>query len=92
MATNPNPWVVYEIPNSSRVTKLEFQKTRTINRGTIKGIVLGNLRVTYKSNGARYIYYNIPKPVLDEILRADSVGKALQVIISNKDIKYEKLP
>lgn len=86
-----NPWIVVDINNSSRVSKLEFKATRTINPGNNQLFVIGNLRVTFKNNGSRYMYYDITKAMFEQIISSESVGKALQVIVGNKDIKYEKL-
>lgn len=80
-------WEVWEIENSSRVTKIEFKET-----GKASCIVrVGDLRLTFKSNGARYLYHNVPKILVLNAVKAESVGKALNNIIKNPKIKYEKL-
>lgn len=80
-------WEVWEIENSSRVTKIEFKET-----GKASGIVrVGDLRLTFKNNKARYLYHNVPKILVLNAIKAESVGKALNTIIKNPKIKYEKL-
>ena len=80
-------WEVWEIENSSRVTKIEFKET-----GKASGIVrVGDLRLTFKNNKARYLYHNVPKILVLNAIKAESVGKALNNIIKNPKIKYEKL-
>lgn len=82
-----NGWEVWDIENSSRVTKIEFKET-----GRASGIVrVGDLRLTFKNSGARYLYHKVPKLLVLNAVNAPSVGKALNSIISNKSIKYEKL-
>ena len=82
-----NGWKIWEIENSSRVTKIEFQLTRQ------KGAILraGELILTFKTSGARYIYHNVPEVLVLNAVSAESVGKGLNPIIHNKRIKYEKL-
>lgn len=80
-------WEVWEIENSSRVTKIEFKET-----GKASGIVrVGDLRLTFKNNKARYLYHNVPKILVLNAIKAESVGKSLNNIIKNPKIKYEKL-
>lgn len=83
-------WLEYDV-KSSRISKIEFQALKTV---VIKGIKVpvGNMRVTFTNNGMRYLYYNIPKTLVDALVSAESVGKTFQaLIISNRGIKYEKL-
>ena len=80
------PRRVFEVPNSSRVTKLEFQATQEI-----KGLKLGDMWVTFKNKGSVYVYHNVLEIKFDAITKAESVGKALQDIINNKNIKYERV-
>lgn len=80
-------WEVWEIENSSRVTKIEFKETSRAS-----GIVrVGDLRLTFKNNNSRYLYHNVPKILVLNAIKAKSVGKALNNIIKNPKIKYEKL-
>lgn len=80
-------WEVWEIENSSRVTKIEFKET-----GKASGILrVGDLRLTFKNNKARYLYHNVPKILVLNAIKAESVGKSLNNIIKNPKIKYEKL-
>lgn len=80
-------WEVWEIENSSRVTKIEFKETSRAS-----GIVrVGDLRLTFKNNKSRYLYHNVPKILVLNAVKAESVGKALNNIIKNPKIKYEKL-
>lgn len=80
-------WEVWEIENSSRVTKIEFKETSRAS-----GIVrVGDLRLTFKNNNSRYLYHNVPKILVLNAIKAESVGKALNNIIKNPKIKYEKL-
>ena len=84
MAVLPDP-IKLDIKNSSRVAHMEFHP-----KGTERGFLIGEMYVTYTS-GSTYKYYNILKPVFDRIVSAQSVGKALQPIVSDKTIKYEKI-
>ena len=80
-------WEGWEIENSSRVTKIEFKETSRAS-----GIVrVGDLRLTFKNNNSRYLYHNVPKILVLNAIKAESVGKALNNIIKNPKIKYEKL-
>ena len=82
-----NGWEVWEIENSSRVTKIEFKET-----GKASGIVrVGDLKLTFKSSGQKYLYHDVPKLLVLNAVKAESVGKALNSIINNKKIKYEKV-
>ena len=82
-----NGWEVWEIENSSRVTKIEFKET-----GKASGIVrVGDLKLTFKNSGQKYLYHDVPKLLVLNAVRAESVGKALNSIINNKKIKYEKV-
>lgn len=80
-------WEVWEIENSSRVTKIEFKETSRAS-GIIR---VGDLRLTFKNNKSRYLYHNVPKILVLNAVKAESVGKALNNIIKNPKIKYEKL-
>lgn len=80
----PDP-IKLDIKNSSRVSHMEYYPEKTS-----RGIIVGEMRVTYNS-GATYKYSNILKPVFDRIVSASSVGKALQAVVSDKSIKYEKM-
>ena len=80
-------WEVWEIENSSRVTKIEFKETSRAS-GIIR---VGDLRLTFKNNNSRYLYHNVPKILVLNAIKAESVGKALNNIIKNPKIKYEKL-
>ena len=77
--------IVLDIKGSSRVTHMEFHP-----RQEVIGIVTGDMLVTYTS-GSTYKYYNIAKPAFDRIVTAQSIGKALQAIVADKTIKYEKI-
>jgi len=82
-----NGWEVWEIENSSRVTKIEFKET-----GKASGIVrVGDLKLTFKNSGQKYLYHDVPKLLVLNAVKAESVGKALNSIINNKKIKYEKV-
>lgn len=82
-----NGWEVWEIENSSRVTKIEFKET-----GKASGIVrIGDLKLTFKNNNQKYLYHNVPKLLVLNAIKAPSVGKALNTIIKNPKIKYEKV-
>lgn len=82
-----NGWEVWEIENSSRVTKIEFKET-----GKASGIVrIGDLKLTFKNNNQKYLYHNVPKLLVLNAVKAPSVGKALNTIIKNQNIKYEKV-
>ena len=82
-----NGWETWEIENSSRVTKIEFKAT-----GKSSGIVrVGDLKLTFKNSGQKYLYHNVPKLLVLNAVNAPSVGKALNSIINNKNIKYEKV-
>ncbi len=82
-----NGWEVWDIENSSRVTKIEFKET-----GRASGIVrIGDLRLTFKNSGAKYLYHKVPRLLVLNAVNAPSVGKALNSIINNKNIKYEKV-
>ena len=86
MASNlPDP-IKLDIKNSSRVSHMEYYPERKV----YGKIIVGEMRVTYNS-GATYRYFNILKPVFDRIVSASSVGKALQAVVSDKKIKYEKM-
>ena len=80
-------WEVWEIENSSRVTKIEFKETSKAS-GILR---VGDLRLTFKNNKSRYLYHNVPKILVLNAIKAESVGKALNNIIKNPKIKYEKL-
>lgn len=80
-------WEVWEIENSSRVTKIEFKETSRASRI----VRVGDLRLTFKNNKSRYLYHNVPKILVLNAIKAESVGKALNNIIKNPKIKYEKL-
>lgn len=80
----PKP-ISLEIKDSTRVKKMAYTPRIISN-----GIVIGDMDVTYNSDKT-YRYYSIPKPVFDHIVTASSVGKALQPIVADKTIKYEKI-
>ena len=80
-------WEVWEIENSSRVTKIEFKETSKAS-GILR---VGDVRLTFKNNKSRYLYHNVPKILVLNAIKAESVGKALNNIIKNPKIKYEKL-
>lgn len=82
-----NGWEIWDIENSSRVTKIEFKET-----GKASGIVkIGDLKLTFKNSGQKYLYHDVPKLLVINAVKAESVGKALNPIINNKNIKYEKV-
>lgn len=49
------------------------------------------LYVQFKSNGAKYVYYDVPRFLAEEIMRSETPGKIIhnQVIKAGK--KYEKV-
>lgn len=77
---------VFETKDSSRISKLEFYPQRVFGK-----IRIGYLIATFKTRNTRYKYYNVPEPLYNSIISAESVGKAFQEIVNDKDIKYEKL-
>lgn len=80
-------WEVWEIENSSRVSKIEFKETPN-NTSFLK---FGELKLTFKNNNQKYLYHNVPKVLVLNAIKAESVGKALNIIIKNPKIKYEKI-
>ena len=81
-----NGWEVWDIENSSRVSRIEFKET-----GRTSGIVrTGDLKITFKNN-QKYLYHDVPKLLVLNAVKAESVGKALNAIIKNKNIRYEKV-
>ena len=82
-----NGWEVWDIENSSRVSRIEFKET-----GRTSGIVrTGDLKITFKNNNQKYLYHDVPKLLVLNAVKAESVGKALNAIIKNKNIRYEKV-
>lgn len=72
----------FEIEGSSNFNHMTFTLT------TSKPEKIGNLAVRFNS-GAVYLYFNIKRSWVDEILNAESRGKKLrELIITNKDINY----
>ena len=72
----------FEIEGSSNFNHLTFYLK------TDKPEKVGDLAVRFNS-GAIYLYFNIKRSWIDEILAAESRGKKLrELIITNKDIKY----
>lgn len=81
-----NGWKIWDIDDSSRVSRVEFKKTK------MNGILsAGELILTFKNNGSQYLYHNVPEMLVMNAVNAESIGKALNTIINNKKIKYEKI-
>lgn len=76
------PTEEFEIEGSSNFNHMTFILT------TSKPEKMGNLAVRFNS-GAVYLYFNIKRSWVDEILKAESRGKKLrELIITKKDINY----
>ena len=76
------PTEEFEIEGSSNFNHMTFTLT------TNKPEKIGNLAVRFNS-GAVYLYLNIKRSWVDEILEAESRGKKLrELIITNKSIEY----
>lgn len=76
------PTEEFEIEGSSNFNHMTFTFT------TNKPEKMGNLAVRFNS-GAVYLYLNIKRSWVDEILNAESRGKKLrELIITNKSIEY----
>lgn len=75
----------FEIEGSSSFNHMTFILTND------KPEKIGHLSVRFNT-GAVYLYFNVKRSWVDEILEAESKGKALRkLVITNKDIKYSRL-
>ena len=83
MGKKVNKWMRWDDIESSNISGMAFLLTNTVED-------LGILKVTFKK-GQVYSYNDVPKNLVLEVVKAESVGKAFNTLIKPHypGIKYE---